>query len=297
MRYGTPTAFRMALTRRLQDRAAASGRSAQRLLQMVTFERFLARVFRALGERATLKGGVAMELRVERARTTRDIDLRLAGEHPERLLETLREVGALDLGDFFSFQVDSDRTLTVRGLPYEGRRYRVQAFLGGTRIAGRFQIDVVLAEPMAAGPELLIAPSLLAFAELPSTEMWLYPVELHLAEKLHAYTLERERANTRLKDLPDLALLGGVGPLESGRFRRILDETFLRRATHPLPDHTPEPPGFWSEAYRVMAREDDLPWPELAGLMAVVRAFLDPVLADAAAGSWDPAAWAWSPPA
>jgi nucleotidyltransferase AbiEii toxin of type IV toxin-antitoxin system len=43
------------------------------------FDRLLARVTRVLGKAAMLKGGLVLELRLERARTTRDVDLRLVG--------------------------------------------------------------------------------------------------------------------------------------------------------------------------------------------------------------------------
>ena len=41
------------------------------------FDRFLARIAVVLGDAATLKGGLVLELRLERARTTKDVDLRM----------------------------------------------------------------------------------------------------------------------------------------------------------------------------------------------------------------------------
>jgi len=38
--------------------------------------RFLARLFEQFGDRAIAKGGVVLELRLERARATRDVDIR-----------------------------------------------------------------------------------------------------------------------------------------------------------------------------------------------------------------------------
>jgi hypothetical protein len=63
----------------------------------------------------------------------------------------------------------------------------------------------------------------------------LYPIETHIAEKLHAYTMPRTRPNTRVKDLPDMALLATAEPLEAARLRAALERTFAFRATHPLP--------------------------------------------------------------
>jgi hypothetical protein len=47
--------------------------------QLLVFDRFLARVVAIFGEAVLLKGGLVLELRLERARTTRDIDLRVIG--------------------------------------------------------------------------------------------------------------------------------------------------------------------------------------------------------------------------
>ncbi|MEQ8763101.1 MAG: hypothetical protein RL885_04185 [Planctomycetota bacterium] len=40
------------------------------------FDRLLARIVLELGDAVILKGGLAVELRIEKARTTKDIDLR-----------------------------------------------------------------------------------------------------------------------------------------------------------------------------------------------------------------------------
>lgn len=77
-RYETPAAFKTALDQRLRN-VAEPGVGIVRRRQLLVFDRYLARLVRVLGRAATLKGGLALELRLERARTTRDIDLRLVG--------------------------------------------------------------------------------------------------------------------------------------------------------------------------------------------------------------------------
>jgi hypothetical protein len=76
--YATPAAFKAALEQRLRD-SSKSGVELARRRQLLVFDRLLARVTRVLGKAAMLKGGLALELRLERARTTRDVDLRLVG--------------------------------------------------------------------------------------------------------------------------------------------------------------------------------------------------------------------------
>lgn len=62
--------------------------------QLLVFDRFLARLARELGNAMMLKGGLALELRLERARTTKDVDLRLVGS-PDGLLDRPRDQGPL----------------------------------------------------------------------------------------------------------------------------------------------------------------------------------------------------------
>jgi hypothetical protein len=109
--YKTPEAFKAAIDQRLRQ-VAGPGIAITRRRQLLVFDRYLARIARTLGDAAVLKGGLVLEVRLERARTTR-------------------------------------------------------------------------------------------FAGIPAPELLLYPVETHVAEKLHAYTLPRPTPSTRVKDLPE----------------------------------------------------------------------------------------------
>lgn len=105
-KYDSPAAFKQALEHRLRA-ATAPGVPLARTRQLVVFDRMLARVVHTFGDAVTLKGGVALELRLERARTTKDIDLRMMGS-PDHLLARLQEAGRLDLDDFMSFDLRPD---------------------------------------------------------------------------------------------------------------------------------------------------------------------------------------------
>ena len=125
--------------------------------------------------------------------------------------------------------------------------------------------------------------------------MWLYPVETHIAEKLHAYTLPRLRPNSRVKDLPDLALLATVRALDGRQLHAALQQTFAFRGTHALPDAVPAPHEAWRAPYAAMAREDQLALPTLDDVTKVAQAFLDPVLAGSLDATWSPSEWNWLP--
>jgi hypothetical protein len=112
--YRSPEAFRTALQQRI--RRAVGGGNVGRFRQMLVLERFLARVFHHFGTRATLKGGVVLELRLKRARTTRDVDLRLVGGDDD-IVAALRTLGAVMLDDWLSFEVEPDAHLAWPAAP------------------------------------------------------------------------------------------------------------------------------------------------------------------------------------
>jgi hypothetical protein len=197
-----------------------------------------------LGDAVLLKGGLVLELRLERARTTKDVDLRLTGS-PDTVLVRLQEAGRRDLGDFMAFEVSRDAehpTIQNDGMQYEGLRFRAECRLAGKQYGHPFGVDVAFGDPIFGEPETVTATDVLAFAGIAPPVLRLYPIETHIAEKLHAYTMPRARPNSRVKDLPDIALLATIQPLEARRLRMALERTFEFRATHPVPSSLPDPP-------------------------------------------------------
>jgi predicted nucleotidyltransferase component of viral defense system len=292
--YPSPEAFKQALEQRLRT-AIGSGAGLSRKRQLLIFDRFLARVAATFGDAATLKGGLVLELRLARARTTKDVDLRLVGA-PEDILAKLAQAGRRDLGDFMTFEVAPDEEhpeIQNDGMPYDGLRFRAECKLAGRLYGHRFGVDVVFGDPIFGEPEERIAEDVLAFAGIPPPKLRVYPIETHIAEKLHAYTMPRPYPNSRVKDLPDLALLATAQPLEATRLRAALEQTFAFRKTHPLPAKVPDPLPAWANSYAAMAREDQLAWPTLADVASAVQAFLDPILVEAMDATWDPDGWRW----
>ena len=293
-KYHTAAAFKQGLEQRLRT-ASASGLDFSRRRQLVVFGRFLARVALELDEAVTLKGGLAVELRIERARTTKDVDLRVIGT-PEAILGTLRGAVAQDLGDFMVFTVRPDERhpdIQNDGMRYDGMRFRAECSLAGKVYGRPFSVDVAFGDPILGEPEIIMAEDSLAFAGIAPPALRVYPVESHIAEKLHAYTMPRSRPNTRIKDLPDLALIATAGPVYAGRIRAAIEQTFAFRGTHEVPERLPDPPESWETPYATIAKEDQLRWTTLGDALEAVRAFLDPVLAGDSDTRWDPEAWAW----
>lgn len=294
--YSSPQAFKEALEQRLRS-ASKNGVDFARRRQLLVFDRFLARLVAVLRDTVLLKGGLVLELRLDRARTTKDIDLRLIGS-PETVLTDLQKAGRQLLGDFMTFEVTRDTEqpkIKNDGMRYEGLRFRTECMLAGKLYGRAFGVDVAFGDPILGEPETVAADDVLGFAGVAPPVVQLYPIETHIAEKLHAYTMPRVRPNTRVKDLPDIALLGTARPLDAVRVRSALEQTFDFRATHTLPSSLPEPPASWLIPYREMARENELAWATLEQLTTAVTKFLDPVLAGRT-GTWHPTEWSWELP-
>jgi hypothetical protein len=175
--YATPQAFKQALEQRIRS-ASASGIDLARRRQLLVFERLRARLHREAGDAVLLKGGLVLELRLARARTTKDVDLRRMGT-PAELLERLQAAGRLDLQDFMRFEVQRDRhhpDIQGEGMKYAGHRFATECRLAG-KIYGRpFGVDVAFGDPLVGEPDKFVGDDILTFAGIEPTRLRLYPV-------------------------------------------------------------------------------------------------------------------------
>jgi len=292
--YASPETFKQALEQRLKS-SSKSGADFARRRQLLVFARFLARIVATVGDAATLKGGLVLELRLDRARTTKAVDLRMVGSSGE-LLAKLQQAGRLDLGDFMAFEIvpDADHPeIRNDAVQYDGLRFRAECKLAGKVYGQPFGVDVAFSDPIIGPPDVVVAEDVLAFAGIAPPTLRLYPIETHIAEKLHAYTMPRSRPNSRVKDLPDLALLASAQAIDAKRLRAALEQTFTFRKTHRLPALLPAPLEAWRPSYAAMAREDQLSWLTLDDVTKAAQAFLDPVLAAPLDATWSPKTWSW----
>lgn len=242
-----------------------------------------------------LKGGLALELRIDHARATNDVDLRFTGPSDD-LMHRLQVAGQMTLDDFLYFELSPDQDhpkIQSDGMRYEGLRFRAKCALADKVYGVPFGLDVAFADPIFGEPDELVGSDMLGFAGVDPVRLRVYPVETHIAEKLHAYTLPRARPNSRVKDLPDLALLATTGLLHAERVHAAIQQTFDFRGTHPPPDSLPAPPGAWAPPYARMAAENDLPWPTLPAVTTAARDFLEPVLSGLREAKWSSTHWAW----
>jgi hypothetical protein len=254
-----------------------------RLRRQVSFDRLLARLFREEPAPWALKGGYALELRFKAARSTVDIDLTVqrvapsAGSDENQVVrEMLQSAADAPLGDWFAFTIGPP-VMDLTAAPYGGARYPVEARMD-ERIFARFHLDSGIGDAVMQPLETIICRDWLGFAGIESSRVRMIAREQQFAEKIHAYTLPRNAANSRVKDLVDMALLIGAGGLDKRRILDALRLTFERRGTHDLPAGLIPPPADWQIPFRALAEECGLP-ADVAAVFAGVQEFLGEVLA------------------
>jgi hypothetical protein len=260
-RYATAAALRAALESRLNTMSAEQGLDLQRLRRQVAFDRLLCRLFRQADSPWLLKGGYAMELRIQSARTTRDIDLglrKLPGGAKDwdafAVRDLLAEAVSLDLEDGFVFVI-GEPGLDLDAAPYGGSRFPVDARMAGRRFIS-FHVDVSAGDVLREPFELLEGRDWLSFAGIVPSKVPAISREEQFAEKLHAYSLPRQgRPNSRVKDLVDLLLLVESGTLDPDRVGQCIEATFRRRDTHPVPSSLEPPPPTWAGPFADLASE------------------------------------------
>jgi hypothetical protein len=294
MRYGSASAFRTALEARLLEHSRRSGLSLVRLRKSVVFSRLLARLLAVAPDRWVLKGGLAMDYRFgTRVRTTKDMDLASIGDE-EVAAEDLIAAQGVALGDFFNFEINRTGQLDEMD-GARAVRYHVRCLLAG-RLFEEVVIDVGFDLPEGWDPEIVEGPDLLGFADIDPVEAPTLPLELQVAEKVHAYTRsygDSGARSTRVKDLIDLVLVASAATLDAATLTRALKETFGHRDQHEVPTRLPEPPAQWATPYGVLAREVELP-PSLTNAFAAASAMLDPVLTGTVTdGRWDHGQGRW----
>ncbi len=278
MKYTSGAAFRQAIDARLK-RVVADHDEATMIYtrRQIVFDRLLARLLFKHSDQWALKGGVALTYRLNLpSRFTRDLDLLLRAS-PELVDKAIQEAIATDLDDFFSFTVQRRQKL-IHFEDASSIRYHVLAVLDGRRF-DTFVIDIGFDLPGSLPPDRIPGSELLTFAELDRLIIPTIPIEVHLAEKLHAYVrgYGEDRLSTRVKDMVDMVLIGREQQLLAGRTLQALGHTFSMRGSVP-PGSLAAPPEFWRGTYRDLAVVVGID-PDLDAGYVYAASLFDPLLA------------------
>lgn len=279
-KYLTAGAFLASLSDRLK--AKSDKWDIQRMRRQVAFDRLVIRLFSKEASPWVLKGGYALEMRLDSSRTTKDVDLDLRereiiSENPELrntlILEKLRKYISIDLEDFFLYEIKPSK-MNIIATPHGGARFPVIAYVDG-RVFAKFHLDVGIGNPIIEPLDSVKGEDWLAFAGLHTKEVEVISLEQHFVEKMHAYTQPRmKQDNSRSKDLVDMALLIRTGKLNTSKVKAAMQIIFEFRGTHSVPNELELPPKSWVRPFTRMARECNLK-ANLGEVFEELCAFLD----------------------
>lgn len=262
--YRTAHDFRNALEEKLKNESRKTGVALQRERKEVAFDALLARLFLYFPKDLLLKGGYALELRLDNARATKDIDLVLkksphgtTGSEEQILRSKLQEAVQNDLGDYFEFLIGQSN-FNIEAVPYGGFRFPVEARLAGRKFDS-FPIDIAISSLFLNPIDKILSKDRLGFAGIKYGPFPAISKEQQFAEKLHAYTLPREIAeNSRVKDLIDMGLLMSDKELKKDILKIAITKVFEHRGTHPVPTGFIEPPSSWNLIFTKLRIETGL---------------------------------------
>jgi hypothetical protein len=225
---GVPKDIAASVHQRLLNRARASHRPFNELLQYYALERFLYRLSASRhADGFVLKGSlmwVAWCAPVRRP--TKDIDL--LGKVP-RDADALRAVFA-DVcrqpvePDGMNFDPESIKVSAIaEATEYGGIRVRLHGRLGNARLA--LQVDIGFGDAVWPAAETIEYPTLL---DSPAPRLLGYSRESAIAEKLHAM-VHLDVLNSRMKDFFDLWLMSRQFDFDGRRLAEAISATFARR--------------------------------------------------------------------
>lgn len=281
----------------LLNRAHATNRPFNELLQHFAMERFLYRLAKSPhSDRFVLKGALMMLVwQVPVSRPTMDIDLlgdvdNDIGTLVEICRAVCRQPVEADGMVFDPATVEGGRI--AEDAEYHGVRVRFRANLGTARVL--MQLDIGFGDQVVPRPEVVEYPTLLS---LPAPRVRGYTRDSVVAEKLHAM-VKRGLLNSRMRDFFDIWLLSCQFAFDGAVLAEAIHTTFQRR-DNVIPA---EPVALSTEfardelkrkqwqAFVRKSRIDGVP-ADFAEVVRCVRGFLKPVVEALAAGRAFDSSW------
>ncbi len=289
--YESAGALHDAIKARLKIAAELGPYDINQLRRQFAYDRLLTRVFEHASEKWVLKGGTGLLARIpQHARHTKDVDLHYQGEATAAASD-LHDAVTLDLGDFFSFDLEEAGDLT--GIN-PGSKAKIVAYIGDTRFSN-FEIDIVVASNMTGIPEFVDPITPIMIEGLHANQYRVYPMVDHIADK-HAAMVARYstgHTSTRYRDLVDLVIIATSQHIEAAALHKALMSEYQHRDLE-TPTRVELPSDDWIDGYENQANDvPDFDYETADEGLAVARAFLNPILEGRTTGSWNPATLEW----
>lgn len=224
-----PDAAQSALDR-LKNKARASGKSVQLMLQLFCQEEFLRRLqLSQYGDKLILKGGLLLySLSKFTGRPTMDVDFLAKSIRSElsTLEKVVREIAETSTGnDYVIFEITATEHIAELE-EYPGVRIKLIGRIKNTKTA--FHIDIGIGDVVVPKPVARAFPTQLdGFVE---PVILSYSFESIVAEKLDAI-LSRMELTSRMKDLYDLHYLAHTVSFDARTLQEAIYQTLQRRGT------------------------------------------------------------------
>jgi len=289
--YASPRALDAAIKDRVASAARTSPYNIAELRRHLAYDRLLARVFLHDLDGWVLKGGTGLLARIPGvARHSADVDLFRATSTRD-IVGDLTTAGDLDLGDFFSFDIEKVTDLTGGN---SGVRCRAVAYLGNKEFA-TFRIDAVTTTIMTGEPDIVEPLVPIRIEGLTSVPYRTYPIVDHITDK-HAAMVGSYgdgSPSSRYRDLVDLVLIATTQTLRADELEGALNSEFVLRGLE-KPMRVDLPSQEWVGGYAAEAQNaPGFDIHDVEEALSIVRALLEPVLAGTATGTWDPESLVW----
>ena len=223
--------------------------------------------------RFLLKGGVAMELRLQlQARATKDTDIIVITAPGVSIVDALRDALAEPYLDF------AFRLANVRGIGDTPAQAMEVKMTYKNKAWATLRLEASPPEAGAAEPEPIDAFRLTRLGLDGPEQVICQSLRYQMATKLHAVT-ERfpDRENDRFRDLIDLLLLRELEP-NLGRVADACREIFGERAKHSWPPRLAVEPS-WPEQYRALAVDQGFAIEDVEPAVELVRVLIDELAA------------------
>ena len=290
--YGSPAAFRRALTDRLSNLAGRSRWTLPQLQRQIAYDRLLERLY-LLDDEWIVKGAAALLARDIGVRATIDIDVYRQAARDQAEAD-VRRAAAMDIGDWFRFEIRASRPLADTN----GARLPMTAFVGNSAWAA-FHVDLVGTDLRMTGePEDVPSLARVVMPDVTQHGYRAYPLVDHVADKVCAI-FERhgttDAPSTRYKDLVDLVAIVIATSIDAEPQSAAIRSEAKRRGLR-LPERFVVPDRLlWEPGYAAEAGRSLLPVARtLDEALAEVRPFLDPLLQGIASGTWHPREARWT---
>jgi hypothetical protein len=289
-RYGTPAAFRRALTDRIKAAVKESKWTLQQLQRQVGYDRLLERLY-LVDDGWIVKGATALLARDLGVRGSLDIDIFRAATR-DLADADLRRAAAMDIGDWFRFELGP--TVAIGN---NSDRIPVKAIIGATTWV-EFHVDLSGTDLRMTGqPEDVPAIARGVIPEIQQRGYRAYPLVDHVADKIAATYQRhggRQNPSTRYRDLVDLVAIVCGASMDAETQAEALRSEFERRGlvlptAFDVPDRALWQPGYAAEARRSLLNTAR----SLDEALALIRSFADPLFQGTAQGLWDPEQHEW----